>query len=99
MLKNGVFYGTKNDNMKRNTPKNIQRKLNNVQLLVVRIGGNSKKEFVNSKPCVHCINYMKQLGIKKIYYSDNFGNIIYEKIQDIQTDHVSIIRLLYQNNV
>lgn len=32
---------------------------------------------------------MKLYGIKKIYYSDDAGNIVYEKMKNMQNNHVS----------
>jgi hypothetical protein len=93
MLGNSVFYGTRGkDNRVKNVPRNIQRQLNNVQLLVIRIGGRNKSSFIDSKPCKHCINYMRSLGLKKIYYTDSNGSIIYEKVRDMQSEHVSMVR-------
>jgi len=77
--------------------------MNNVQILVIRIGGdrsndnnsndrNRKDTFINSKPCMHCINYMRSLGIRKIYYTDNTGDIIYEKINEMHSTHISMMR-------
>ena len=38
-------------------------------LLVVRI--NQKQEFRMSKPCIHCMNLIKYVGIKRVFYSIN----------------------------
>jgi hypothetical protein len=57
-----------------------------VSIVVIRYAG---EKIINSKPCIHCISYMKKLGIKKIYYS-NDGNIIYDKINKISTTHISL---------
>lgn len=100
MLENtALFYGTntgiKNVKDVKNISLDIKRKLNNIQLLVIRIGGNGKNNFINSKPCKHCINYMKTLGIRKVYYSDDNGDIIYEKISNMQSEHISMLRKQY----
>lgn len=41
--------------------------LKGTSLLVVRI--NRKGELRLSKPCHHCMKYIKYVGIKKVYYS------------------------------
>lgn len=60
-----------------------------VQILVIRVSYSKEPTIVNSKPCINCINYMKSLGIKKLYYSNDQGEIIYEKIKEIYTEHIS----------
>ena len=97
MRKNvALFYGGKPLGIK-NVPYNIKRKLNNIQLLVIRIAGPNKDNFASSKPCMHCINYMRSLGIKKIYYSTDTGDIVFEKIINIYSEHVSMVRRFFQN--
>lgn len=66
-----------------------------LQLLVIRINRDTstkEPQLVNSKPCINCINYIRSLGIKKIYYSDDQGEIIYEKTREIYTEHISQFR-------
>jgi deoxycytidylate deaminase len=43
-----------------------------------------------SKPCKNCILALTALGIKRILYSNDDGEIISEKIRDISSDHVSL---------
>ena len=47
-------------------------------------------DLVNSKPCNTCIYYMQLYGIKSVYYSNEEGEIIKEKINNITADHMSI---------
>lgn len=67
-----------------------------ISILVVRWNGNN---FKNSKPCKHCIEYMKVLGIKKICYSDDEGDFIHEKVLDVVTDHVCMVRRVLDKNI
>lgn len=46
-----------------------RRNLKGASILVVRI--NKAGELRNSKPCAHCMLYLKHVGIKKVYYSTN----------------------------
>jgi deoxycytidylate deaminase len=46
---------------------NAKIDLKGASIIVVRI--NNNKEFRLSKPCHECMNYLKYIGIKKIYYS------------------------------
>jgi tRNA(Arg) A34 adenosine deaminase TadA len=63
------------------------KKMRKVDVYVIRINGNGK--LINSKPCSHCLNSLKKLNIKKIYYSDENGDIVCEKTNDMKTDYIS----------
>lgn len=50
-------------------------------LLVIR---RSKTGILNnSKPCTDCIKMMKTYGIYKIFYSNEKGDIVYEKVNNM----------------
>ena len=57
-------------------------------MFVIRV--NSKGNLVNSKPCNSCIYYMQLYGIKSVYYSDENGEIVREKLMNIESTHFSI---------
>ena len=61
--------------------------MSKLKLIVVRWNGT---RFTMSKPCKHCIEFIKTTGIKKIYYSDDSGNLVYEHIRDIESNHISM---------
>ena len=44
-----------------------------------------------SKPCKNCTEMLKMLNIRNIYYSDNNGNIINERVRDLQNNHMAKI--------
>ena len=50
-------------------------------LIVIRI--NKEKKLCNSRPCYNCLNMMKAVNIKRVYYSDNSENIICESVKDM----------------
>ena len=54
---------------------------------------------VNSKPCNSCIYYMQLYGIKSVYYSNEDGVIVKEKLTDITPDHLSISQNKYYKYV
>ena len=60
----------------------MRRFLNKCDILVV------KKNCGNSKPCVRCLNYLKSLGVRRVYYSVD-REIKMEKVSEMKTDHVS----------
>ena len=73
--------------------KKVRRLLSKVNIVVIRYSCNIKL----STPCKNCIKFMMYLGIKKIYYSDEDGNIIYRKLIDIPPTHISnAVRKLYK---
>lgn len=59
-------------------------------LVVIRINSNSN--ITGSKPCKHCCNIIKAIGIKKVIYSDNDGIFVDEKASDMCSDHISLSR-------
>jgi deoxycytidylate deaminase len=67
--------------------------LKKLNILVIRV--NSKNELVNSKPCENCIYYLRLYGIKNVYYSNENGEIVKEKITDIENEHQSISHARY----
>jgi len=46
----------------------------------------------HSRPCYNCLNMMKAVGIRKVHYADNDGNLISENVKDmisIQSSYVT----------
>ena len=64
-----------------------------LEMFVIRV--NQMGDLVNSKPCNTCIYYMQLYGIKSVYYSNEEGEIVKEKIIDIIADHLSISQNKY----
>jgi deoxycytidylate deaminase len=58
-----------------------------LDILIIRIG--KSKKLMNSRPCNRCIDKMVQKGIRKAYYSNNYGNIVYEFVDDMPKLHES----------
>lgn len=55
-------------------------------LLVIRI--NPSGNLCNSRPCIDCLQYIKKYtNIKKIYYSNECGNIIMEKVKYMKDNY------------
>ena len=67
-----------------------KNKPSQVDILVIRISTDGK--LINSKPCLHCIKYLKrknnQLKINKIYYS-NDNKIVCESLFEIDTEYIT----------
>ena len=58
-----------------------------MDILIIRIGKSSKLK--NSRPCNSCIAKMLQRGIRKVYYSNEDGDIVYEFLDLMPKIHVS----------
>ena len=63
----------------------MKRRLKGMSIIVIRWNGVKYK---NSKPCKDCCEYMKQQGIKKVFYSNDDEIILCEKISTIKTEHI-----------
>ena len=74
-----VFHGIKQKDLKK-----ISRMLD---LVVIRISKNGS--LCNSMPCKNCIETLRKIGIKRIFYSDDNGNILVEDAKNITNNHVS----------
>lgn len=57
-----------------------------IDIIVIRFSNNTLK---NSKPCFACINQMKKLGIRKVFYSNSDNIIVCENVQDMENTHIS----------
>ena len=64
-------------------------------VLCVRISG--KNIFTNSSPCSMCLQRLKQLGFKKIAFTNNCGIIEMHNINTYKTDHYSKLQRRVMN--
>ena len=64
-----------------------KRQLKGMDIIVIRVNKNNLLK--NSKPCYDCICKLRQMGIRKVYYSDKNGRIVYEYASNIFNSHVS----------
>lgn len=71
-------------NMKRKYKK---YQMSNLDIIIIRI---SPKDSLlkNSRPCDHCIDSLRKFHIKRVYYSNEYGEIVCEKIEDMKKMHV-----------
>lgn len=70
-----------------------------LNILVIRI--NKMGETCNARPCYNCLNLMKKVGIRKVYYSVSSTQIICEKVKDMVSIESSSVTqyldILYSN--
>ena len=51
-------------------------------MVVIRVSASENLELVNSKPCNVCLWYMKMIGVRNCYHSDENGGLSRIKVQD-----------------
>jgi deoxycytidylate deaminase len=56
-----------------------------MDILVIRV--NKSNKLLNSRPCNSCIEKLQKRGIRKVYYSDNDGNILSEYVNTMPKLH------------
>lgn len=73
-------YSKYEDNKHKNNP------FNNIDIFVVRVKGGKT---LMSRPCIHCVNSMKIMGVRRVYYTtgDYLNNEwICENVSTIQSN-------------
>ena len=73
-------------NISTKQPNNKNKQLRE-KLCVIRV--NKDGELANSRPCVECLKMMKQVGIRKVYYSVSADKIICENVRDMVSIQVA----------
>ena len=64
-------------------------------LIVIRI--NSEEKLCNSRPCYNCLDMMRAVGIRKVYYADNNENIICENVKDmVSINTSSVMKMIHR---
>ena len=67
-------------------PKSKTQRHRTFDMIVVR---NYKGKYAESKCCHDCINILKKVGIRRVYYSTKNGNIVCEKVINMSNKHSS----------
>ena len=68
--------------------KNYNKNVKGLDILIIRVGDKSCN-LKNSRPCNSCIEKLREKGIRKVYYSNDKGNIVYEFIENMPKLHDS----------
>jgi len=58
-------------------------------IVVIRI--NRSGETCNARPCYNCLNMMKVVGIRRVYYSISPDKVIYENVKDMVSIQISSV--------
>ncbi len=65
------------------------KSLKGLDILIIRINTKTNCKLKNSRPCNACIDKLSERGIRKVYYSNDLGQIVYEYIENMQKIHTS----------
>lgn len=57
-------------------------------MIVIRVS-KSQGELGNSAPCRYCIDMMEKLGVRKIYHSNENGDIVFKRTSEANDTHYS----------
>lgn len=64
-------------------------------LIVIRV--NKEEKICTSRPCYNCLEMMKAVGIRKVYYTDNNENIICENVKDmVSINTSSVMKMIHR---
>jgi hypothetical protein len=66
-------------------------------IFVIRID-RASTNLINARPCVKCLDMMKSLGINRVYYSNDLGEIVCENVRDMISIHTSIVSINIDTN-
>lgn len=64
-----------------------KKNVSGMDLIVIRVN-NCGTKFKNSRPCNDCIIKLQKLGIRKVYYSDEKGEIVFEYVNNMKFIHI-----------
>ena len=64
-----------------------KKKIKGMDILVIRINNNFALR--NSRPCNQCIEKLRKIGIRKVFYSTDDGTIVSEFIEHMDKIHTS----------
>jgi len=79
------------ENAIQKTLTKVKRTRKKFNIFIVRVS-EKNNNFLNSKPCVDCVSFMKKNSylINKVYYTYDNDNYVIEKVQNLKSNHVSI---------
>ena len=68
------------------------KKFKSIDILVFRQTDETESGVKNSRPCVDCIETMKFLNIRRVYYTTDEGYLVYEKVSEMKEGYVCTMR-------
>lgn len=73
--------------------RKMKRKIKTLVMVNVRILRQGKL-VANSKPCKHCLDELKRVGLKKVIYTE-CNKYEVEKVRDMENEHITMFRRSY----
>lgn len=58
-----------------------------IDLLIIRVRKNGTPAM--AKPCLDCLNNLKKLRIRNVFYTGRDGGLVSEPVATMETDHIS----------
>ena len=87
-------------NSKNKKYEKMLRSLRNAELIVIRKPNSTTIDhYLESRPCNECVKMMQKLGIKKVHYSNEKGEIITEKVKNMDLKHNTPGNVRYKKNL
>ena len=68
-----------------------------MDIIIIRINNYNSCKLKISRPCNNCIDTLRKYDIRKVYYSDEYGNIVYENLKNMQKKHTSAGEIFKKN--
>ena len=75
--------------------KKCKNQIKGVDIIIIRISNFNSDTLKNSRPCNHCIEYLQKYSIRKVYYSNEYGNIVCERLENMEKKHISSGHKMY----
>jgi tRNA(Arg) A34 adenosine deaminase TadA len=79
--------------------KKYLKGIKGMDIIIIRINNYSSSKLKISRPCNNCIDTLRKFDIRKVYYSDEYGNIVYENLKDMQKKHTSAGEKFKRNSI
>lgn len=83
---NNIFYRTIHAEVNVLCSYHDRKNIKGMDIVVIRVSNNKLK---NSRPCNNCILKLNKMGIFRVYYSNESGEIVYEYVKDMPNEHIS----------
>lgn len=64
-----------------------KKNVKGMDIIVIRVNKCGTR-LKNSRPCNDCIVKLRKLGIRKVYYSNETGDIVYEYVNNMKFLHI-----------
>lgn len=72
----------------------LRKKFSKIDIVVVKYSAN---KYGMSKPCSNCTKILKLVGVNNVYYTNNDGDIVKERVKNMETTHESQSAIYLKN--